>query len=161
LFYRPGDADAYDGRDLRYQMVNPFLGLWSKKALERDFQVFGDMDSFLEHYRDALDVGAEIPSLDFAKHYLVAIHQGLCPTGGYSIRVRSVRSHGLVVTVTVDFQEPEPGDIVTMTMTTPHVFLLVPKRRGKELVFRFRSAGGSVLAERKPMYGKSAPEMGL
>jgi hypothetical protein len=162
LFFRPGDAGASDGREVKFQTVSPFLGNWSRKALERDFQVFGDMGSFLDHYGDAPPEGARTSSLDFDRSYLVAIQQGLCPTGGYSIRVKAVRAQPPVVTVTVDFQEPGPGDIVTMAMTTPHLFLLVPRSRGKQQpVFRFRSVDGALLAERRPIYGKIAPDAGL
>lgn len=161
MFFRPGDAGASDGREIRFQTVAPFLGNWSRKALERGFQVFGDRESFLFHYEDAPPEAARISSLDFEKSYLVVIQQGLCPTGGYSIRVRAVRVQPPVVTVTVDFQEPGPGDIVTMAMTTPHLFLLVPRPRGKrQPVFRFRSGSGALLAERRPMYGKTAPDAG-
>lgn len=160
MYFRPGDAGVLDGREIKFQMVSPLLGLWSKKALDRDFQVFGDTDSFVEHYADAPPETAKVLSLDFDRSYLVAIHQGLCPTGGYSVRVRAVRAQPWVVTVTVDFQEPGPGDIVTMAMTTPHLFLLVPRSRGKQRpVFRFRSADGALLAERRPICGKIAPDV--
>ena len=162
MFFRPGDAGAADGREVKFRTVNPFLGFSSRRALERDFQVFGDMESFLEHYGDAAEEAGKVSAAQFRTNYLLAIQQGLCPTGGYSVRVSAVRARPEVVTVIVDFQEPGSGDIVTMAMTTPYLFLLVPHRRGKEQpVFRFMSADGALLAERRPLCGKTAPDAGF
>jgi len=158
LFFRPGDA-GLDGREVKFQTVNPFLGLWSKEALGRDFRVFGDRESFLKHYGDASEEVLRAASVDFDRSYLLAIQQGLCPTGGFSIRVRAVRARPSVVTVIVDFQEPGPDDIVTMAMTTPHLFLLIRHRRDSpHPIFEFRSVQGALLAERRPMYGKTATD---
>jgi hypothetical protein len=158
LFFHTGDAAAADGSPVRFETVNPFLGLWSDKALLRDYQVFGDRESFQEYYGDTAPEVPRVAAMDFERNYLVAIHQGLCPTGGYSILVPAVKARLDTVTVTVEFQEPGPDDIVTMAMTTPHLFLLVPHRRGvQHPAFRFRSKEGALLAERRPIYGKAAP----
>lgn len=157
MFFRPGDATA-GGPVVRYQAVNPLLGFSLDKAAQRDFQVYGDRSAFLQHYGDAGPDASRVAAMNLEKNYLVAIHQGLCPTGGYSISVKSVRSGPDSVTVTVDFQEPGPDDIVTMAMTTPSLFLLVPRRRGmRSPVFLFRDKDGALLAERRPAYGKAAP----
>lgn len=157
MFFRPGDA-APDGPEVRYQTANPVLGFSFEKAALRDFQVFGDKDSFTDYYGAEAPDASRIAAMDLDRNYLVAIHQGLCPTGGYSIRIVSVRARAGAVTVTVDFQEPGPDDIVTMAMTTPRLFLLVPRRREvSSPVFRFRDRDGSLLAERRPAYGKAAP----
>jgi len=119
------------------------------------------MGSFLESYSDGEIEYPKIATTDFDGNYLVAIHQGLCPTGGYSVRVVSVRARLDTVTVTVDFQEPGPDDIVTMAMTTPRLFLLVPRRkRVSNPLFRFRAQSGEIFAERRPTYGKAAPNGG-
>lgn len=161
MFFRPGDEGLLEGREVKFRTVNPFPGMWSKKALERDFRVFGDLEAFLEHYGEDSQESERALAVDFKRCFLVAIQQGLCPTGGYSVRARAVRARPGVVTVVVDFQEPGPGDIVTMAMTTPHLFLLVPHRRGRERpAFRFRTAEGALLAECRPIYGKSATGAG-
>lgn len=157
MLFRPGDA-APDGRQVRYQTVNPAIGFSFEKATPRDFQVFGDRDSFQDYYGAAAPEESKVAAMDLERNYLLAIHQGLCPTGGYSVRVTSVRARLDTVTVTVEFQEPGPDDIVTMAMTTPRLFLLVPRRRdAPNPVVRFRAVDGALLAERRPAYGKAAP----
>lgn len=137
--------------------MNPLFGLWSREAVNRDFVVFGDQQSFLERYGHAAEQ-TRLSSVDWNRVYVIAIQQGLCPTGGYSIYVRRVFSRADVVNIVVDFQEPGPHDIVTMAMTTPHLLLLVPRRHGrKDPLFRFHSTDGAVLAERQPLYGKTSP----
>ncbi len=157
MFFRPGDI-AVEGPKVRFQPVNPMLGFSLDKAAQRDFQVFGDRLGLLQHYGDESFDVSRVAAMDLDKNYLVAIHQGLCPTGGYSVSVESVRVAAGSVTITVDFQEPGPDDIVTMAMTTPSLFLLVPRRRGtRSSAFIFRDKEGALLAERMPVYGKAAP----
>lgn len=162
MLFRGGDKGVPDGREIQFQMLNPFAGHWSKRDLERAFEVFGDERSFLLHYNDAAPLNGKLSSADFEDSYLVAIHQGLCPTGGYSVRVSSVRRQRGVVTITVDFQEPGPNDIVTMAMTTPRVFLALPRPQGSLCpLFRFRSPEGTLLAERRPVHGEAGPSEGM
>lgn len=126
------------------------------KVLEqRGFFVFGDKQSFMETY--GLQSEPEtLSAVDFDKSYLVGVHQGLCPTGGYRVHVQDVIRYKDLVEITVDFEEPAPDDMVTLAMTTPTAFLTVPRPAGehKPPVFRFRSADGTILAERIPEFGK-------
>lgn len=157
MLFRPGDV-ATEGQAVRFRTVNPMLGFSLDRASSQGFQVFGDGESFQDRYWEDGPEEPDLASMDLERNYLVVIHQGLCPTGGYSIHVESVRAQADAVTITVDFQEPGPDDIVTMAMTTPRLFLLVPRRRGtRSPVFRFRAPDGSLLAERRPVYGKAAP----
>lgn len=125
------------------------------EALEqRAFFVFGSKQSFMETYGLSSEPEA-LSQVDFDKSYLVAIHQGLCPTGGYRIHVQDVKLANGLVEITVDFHEPGPDEIATLAMTTPTAFFTVPRQAnsGKPPVFRFRSVEGIVLAERVPKSG--------
>lgn len=157
---RPVDEGLSEGREVKVHAVNPFSGVWPKKAVERDFRVFGDLEAFLEHYGDDSRDRDKGLAVDFQRNFLVAIQQGLCPTGGYSVRAREVRARRSAVTIFVEFQEPGPGDIVTTAMTTPHLFLLVRRRGEREPAFWFRTVDGTILAERRPIYGKGATGAG-
>ncbi|HHT86015.1 MAG: protease complex subunit PrcB family protein [Bacillota bacterium] len=122
---------------------------------QREFFVFESKERFLQTYCISSEPEA-LSAVDFDKSYVVGIHQGLCPTGGYRIHVQDVRVSKGIVEITVDFQEPAPDEIVTLAMTTPTAFFTVPRQAGehKPPVFRFRTAGGTVLAERVPKFGK-------
>ncbi|HHX10021.1 MAG TPA: protease complex subunit PrcB family protein [Firmicutes bacterium] len=125
------------------------------KALKQQgFFVFENKEHFMQTY--GLSSEPEMLSaVDFDKSYLVGIHQGLCPTGGYRIHLQDVRRCKDIVEIIVDFQEPAPDDVVTLAMTTPTLFFTVPRLAGehKPPVFRFRSADGVVLAEPIPKSG--------
>lgn len=157
MFFRPGDIAA-EGPKVRFQPVNPLLGFSLDKAAQRDFQVLGDRLGFLQHYGDESIDLSRVAAMDLVKNCLVAIHQGLCPTGGYSMSVESVCASAGSVTISVDFREPGSDDMVTMAMTTPDLLLLVPRRHGaRSPAFILRDKEGALLAERMPVYGKTAP----
>lgn len=118
----------------------------------REFYVFGDWASFIQTYNiNAENRPAEVA--DFEKYFLVAVHQGLCPTGGYGIRISRVEGSAATIDIYLEFKEPHPGQTVTLTMTCPSVSFLVPRMGSGEPVFRFFAENGQFLAERTPMYG--------
>ena len=87
----------------------------------------------------ASDVGAAYgdcrfrPDLDLKRCFLVAVHRGPCPTGGYAIRISGIEQHGDEVTVTIAQRDPRPGEPVTMMITHPRDCVAVER---SELVFR-------------------------
>ncbi|MGI6628636.1 MAG: protease complex subunit PrcB family protein [Bacillota bacterium] len=150
-----GNLLAEMGSKIRFLPVTPDIGYLPEKTAERGFFVFGNKESFLRTY----DISSEpemLSTVDFDKFYLVAIHQGLCPTGGYRIHVRGIKRSAGKIETTVEFQEPEPEQMVTLAMTTPSLFFMVPRLKGEEEppVFYFRSTGGIPLAECKPDFGQ-------
>ncbi len=126
-----------------------------ERADEQGFFVFENKESFVHTY-GILSEPEMLSAVNFDKFYLVGIHQGLCPTGGYRIHVQKVRRYTGKAEITVNFLEPGPDEIVTLAMTTPTAFLIVPRLAGEQEppVFCFRSANGTVLAERIPKFGK-------
>ncbi|QUL97594.1 MAG: protease complex subunit PrcB family protein [Candidatus Fermentithermobacillus carboniphilus] len=150
----PKDAETEKGGVVRFIPLNPGLGAWSDKTLEKGFFVFGDKESFSQAYgtREASALG----EVDFNRYYLVSVHQGLCPTGGYRVNVKEVKVFPRRVEVIVEFKEPRPDQLVTMMMTTPSAFFLVPREKGSKVspVFYFYSTDRKLLARRKPMFGK-------
>ena len=130
------------------------LGYLPGEGTEQEFIVFGDKRAFQKAYTLS-DVPDAVSALDFRRFYLVGIHLGTCPTGGYRIEVEQVARSTGKVEITVEFHEPKPDEMVTLAMTTPSMFFLVPRLKEKEPpVFVFKSTGGIPLAERKPEFGK-------
>jgi hypothetical protein len=140
---------------IRFLPVSPDFGYLPKIATEQGFFVFGDKESFLKTY-EIHSAPEVVSTLDFSKFYLVGVHQGLRPTGGYRIHVRGIKRSAGRIEISLEFQEPEPDQIVTLAMTTPSVFFLVPRQKEEKAppVFVFESTGGIPLAERKPEFGK-------
>lgn len=140
---------------IRFLPVTPDFRPWSERTEKQGFFVFGDKESFMETYNISSEPEM-LSDVDFAKLYIVGIHQGLCPTGGYRIHVRRVKRYTGKAEITVDFHEPNPNEMVTLAMTTPTVFLMVPRltREQEPPVFCFQSSKGTILAKRKPEFGK-------
>lgn len=80
------------------------------------------------------------PGIDLERCFLVAVHRGYCPSGGYSVRVRSLEQQGDQVTVRVDHRDPRPGDFVTQAITYPQDLVQVERSElnpAGRLHFRF------------------------
>lgn len=142
------------GREVRFQPLTPDIALMPDFTCGPQFMVFADQDGLAKTFCRTAIQHASLPAIDFNKHYLVLVHQGVCPTGGYGVRVLGVRKTSGHVAISVEFKEPKPGDAVTLAMTAPYVFFLVPRGpREADPTFSFWS-GGQKLAERKPIYGR-------
>lgn len=152
-----GNKQKIDGNEIQFLQVEPYKGPWKKKTLEQEFFVFGDKESFLETYGIGPNEVGYLSALDFEHFYLVSVQQGLCPTGGYRIQVHKVQRFPDKVEITLSFKKPKSKDLVTMIMTTPHVYFLVPRQKGETVppTFYFYSPDGRKLATRKPLFKKS------
>lgn len=90
------------------------------------------------------------PALDFDRCFLLAVHRGCCPTGGYGVRVAGLEQQGDQVTVRLVYQNPRPGDFVTLAITYPRELVQVERselRFGGRLRFRFVDERSATLAE--------------
>jgi hypothetical protein len=67
------------------------------------------------------------PSIDFARHMLVAVAAGTRPTGGFSIEVRRVATRADTLEVTVLETCPAPGAVVTQGLSQPVEVVRVPR----------------------------------
>ena len=81
-----------------------------------------------EKLRDAYGVSRVEPEIDFGQYLVLAVHRGLCRTGGYGVSVTSVERSGSEVDVRLSLKDPEPGAMVIMILTYPSVHVLVPRK---------------------------------
>ncbi len=142
-------------RELQWLQVDLDIQPWPELLERRMFMVFGDEESL------KLTYGATSykPAVNFERNYLVAVHQGLCPTGGHGVKIHAVLLQDREIRVILSFRTPRPGEFVTLAMTTPRAFVLVPKIDSRvELRFTFYLPTGEKLAEEKPRYGQKTPE---
>jgi protease stability complex PrcB-like protein len=79
--------------------------------------------------------GTEPASVDFRKEGVLAVYMGQRPTGGYALALHdpAVPIAGGVGTVTVRFDEPPPGAMVTQVLTSPCLLLRIPKEGIRQL----------------------------
>ncbi len=87
------------------------------------------------------------PPVSFARDVLIVAHRGVCPTGGYVIRVMSVESRGKALVVNLVTSDPGPGDYVSLAATCPNDCVAVSRasigRPGRYLAL-FYCAGREV-----------------
>ncbi len=79
------------------------------------------------------------------KDVVVAVHRGLCPTGGYAVVVESVELLGRVLKVRVRYVDPSPQDFVTLIATYPSDTVVV----GRHHFFRGAYRAEFLLGEKK------------
>ena len=112
----------------------------------RRFWVFSNEQEFMEAYQ----LEGYVPRVDFDRYFLVAAHQGPCPTGGYSITIENVENRQGRLVVRVRLEEPSPTELVTLVGTHPQDMVLVPKRiagtKDGRAVFSFIDQRGNCLA---------------
>ncbi|WP_455202083.1 protease complex subunit PrcB family protein [Kaarinaea lacus] len=71
---------------------------------------------------------AAIPEIDFSRYGVLLLSMGQQRTGGYAIRLarEEMRITGAEAEVSVQWQEPEPGMMVTQVITHPCIFIKMP-----------------------------------
>lgn len=99
---------------------------------------------------ETLAAGASPP--DLTSHVLVAVHRGLCRSGGFAVRILEVRVTPFEVIVKARFKDPGPDEVVTLAMTYPVDAALIPKRlvpARTPVVFRLVDPSGRELQRRE------------
>lgn len=71
--------------------------------------------------------GPPLPPVDFARHMLIAVASGTRPSGGFSIKVRSVATRGERLEIAVVESCPAPGAMVSMSLTQPVEVVRAPR----------------------------------
>jgi len=68
----------------------------------------------------------EPPVIDFKKQTVVFLYAGQKMTGGYSIKVKSVKKRGKETVIDAPIEEPPSGGAVTQAITHPFTVLAIP-----------------------------------
>jgi len=99
--------------------------------------------------------------IDWRREFLLVAQRGECPTGGYTVTIKTVSlSAPGELTVEVVQSDPAPDDFVTMIVTYPRDAVAVP-RHGLERVRRviFVSPAGTVLGTAEVSIGEDGVEV--
>jgi hypothetical protein len=84
------------------------------------------------------------PRVDFGGEIVIALHMGLCETGGFSVQITAVSVRGGELAITARYRRPGPTDFVTLAPTSPRDMIAVPRAA----LARGVGAGGFSLAVR-------------
>ena len=69
----------------------------------------------------------EPPVIDFKKQTVVFLYAGQKMTGGFSIKVKSVKKRGNDTVIDASIEGPPAGGMVTQAITHPFAVLAIPK----------------------------------
>ncbi|NJL78427.1 MAG: protease complex subunit PrcB family protein [Richelia sp. RM2_1_2] len=83
-----------------------------------------------------------VPEIDFLSNQVIAVFAGNKPTGGYSVEILAVENTSSTsldessLELTVEFREPQPGEIVTEEITQPYHIIKVPQINARKVVLK-------------------------
>lgn len=83
------------------------------------------------------DAAPPLPAVDFSRHMLIAVATGTRRSGGFAVQVRGAATRGEALIVEVHETCPEPGALVSLSLT--HPFEVVRAPRSTQAV-RFRES---------------------
>lgn len=95
---------------------------------DQGFQSFESEDGWNSYWRQRGAAGVQTPKVDWRQYKVVAIFLGSRRTGGYSLRVKDVRTSGTNAMINVVEVQPRPGAMVTQALTSPWVLVRVPRQ---------------------------------
>lgn len=78
--------------------------------------------------------GIEVPKVDFTKNMVVAVFMGQLSSGGNRVEIEKIEETGDAVQVYVREIQPGGGDMTSMAITNPFIFVEFP-HSDKEVVF--------------------------
>lgn len=115
------EAFSYCGT-LKESLREPsFIIISSEEDIKKNFTT---CDSFAP---------ADFP--DFTKKRILVLFAGAKPTGGYSIKIQSIKEDDCQITVDYFETQPKPGEQVIQVLTYPVDYVVIPKNN-KAIFFR-------------------------
>lgn len=114
---------------LEMPIVQQWTGFNSNQEKPRRL-VIRDQKSWAETWaamRGNVEPKPAVPAVDFEKHVVVAVFMGRKSSGGYAVKIVSIKKGKDKVRVTVKESNPPEGAMVTMALTSPYHVVVVPK----------------------------------
>ncbi|PVW15643.1 protease complex subunit PrcB family protein [Marixanthomonas spongiae] len=87
-----------------------------------------ELESLFKKINSTRSPEISIPKVDFEKHQLAFINMGQTSTGGYTVSVERIEKTDSNVVVHIGGTSPNPGDNVTMALTTPFTLVQFAKQ---------------------------------
>ena len=76
----------------------------------------------------------EIPAINFEEEMVIAVFQGIRPSGGYSIKITQILEKENFIEVSVEETIPSPGSATVTVITNPS-HIVKTERSDKEVIF--------------------------
>ena len=86
-----------------------------------------DLNTNWKKLKSNMGGAVKIPVVDFSKHNIIIVAQGMKNSGGYSVDIKSVNVTANNVIVNADFNKPGKNCIVTDVITYPYEVIKIPK----------------------------------
>ena len=106
------------------------------------YRLLHDAGSWQSYWGSAF--GTAPPAVDFAREFVLCVHLGTKPTGGYAIAARDVQfdAEHLRLDCTLELTEPAPGTMLIQALTSPYAIYRVARPTGlpvtaDQVEFRF------------------------
>jgi protease stability complex PrcB-like protein len=115
------------------------------------YRLFHDAGAFESYWQSTY--GSAPPPVDFAREFVLCVHQGTKPTGGYAIAAREVQFDAAQrrLDCTLELTEPAPDAMLIQALTSPYAIYRVSLPTGQplpatkvEIRFQREQAGGKV-----------------
>lgn len=77
-----------------------------------------------------------VPQENFSRYMIVAVFAGEQPSSGYLVEIISVeKTDDESFVITVEYDQPEPGDLVQDVITYPYHIVRIPQINANKIVF--------------------------
>ncbi len=122
-------ATHTSGQPLPYEFVQ--VGGIASGVPGEEHLVINDQQTWLSTLTQVFCSGANYcppaPQIDFANHTVLAVFQGMKPSGGYGLNITQVEDTDSQVVVTVVERVPGALCYVTLGITHPYQIVQIPK----------------------------------
>lgn len=94
-------------------------------------RVISDKESFATFWEEHSGSNAILPEVDFTQQTVLAVFFGQKSTGGYSIRITSIKRTGSELLVTYHESEPEKGKLNSQVINSPAHIVKISQSKTK------------------------------
>ncbi len=86
--------------------------------------------------QESVDPKEPIPTIDFLKSSVIAIHFGRKSNGGFSVKIKDISTKDNIISVTLIAPKTNPTEPVITVITTPILLVAVPKTTANKVEYK-------------------------
>ena len=112
--------------NLEYLAYSGINGDIDDDLQNRQIIIIRDEDEYERLYKQ-YNPYEDIPYVDFMRYEVIAIISDVKRTGGYDIKIRSIKEYQNYILLDIVYQEPGSSCLVTEALTQPFVFVKIKR----------------------------------